>query len=76
MMTQQELIERGESLASELVQYARIQGLSADELMQVQIIAQRLLSNVCYPGDETSARNAVLTGHAVFDAISQPLEPN
>jgi len=75
-MTTQELFDRAEQLAEELIDYANGDSMTAEELVHVTVCAQRLLQRSCFRGDPLRAREAAMVAHATFDAVTQTLDTN
>lgn len=68
------LIEFADQLAQELVTYANAKGLSARELIMGLVMTERLLQQV-FPGPRLEAFQAVMEGHATFEALTKPPSP-
>jgi len=76
MQKTQAIIEFGEQLALELVKAGRERNMTARELTVGVVVAERLLQNVLFPDNAVCARNAILEGHATFDAVATSLVEN
>ena len=68
------LIDFADQLAQQLVDYADTKGLDARELIMGLVMTERLLLQV-YPGPKFHAVQAVMEGHATFDALTKPPSP-
>lgn len=68
------LVDFADQLAQELVEYANNNGLSARELIMGLVLTERLLQQV-FPGPKLAAFQAVMEGHATFDALTKPPSP-
>lgn len=68
------LMEFADQLAQELVDYANQKGMSAHELIMGLVLTERLLQQV-FPGPKFAALQAVMEGHATFEALTKPPAP-
>ncbi len=68
------LIDFADQLAQELVAYAEQNNLSAKELLMGLVMTERLLTQV-FPGPKFEAFQAVMEGHATFEALTKPPSP-
>lgn len=68
------LIEFADQLAQELVTYSDDNGLSARELLMGLVMTERLLQQI-FPGPKLEVLQAVMEGHATFDALTKPPAP-
>jgi len=68
------LIDFADQLAQELVTYADNNGLDARELLMGLVMTERLLQQV-FPGPKVEVFQAVMEGHATFDALTKPPAP-
>lgn len=67
--------ELAELVAQDLTQYARHQGLTPMELVKTAVLVERLITRT-FPGPQSLARAAVFEAHALFDAMTRPIEAN
>lgn len=68
------LIDFADQLAHELVNYAEGKGISAKDLIMGLVMTERLLQQI-FPGPKFAATQAVMEGHATFDALTKPPAP-
>jgi hypothetical protein len=69
------LIEFADQLAHELAEYSDTNGLTPRELLTGLVMTERLLQQV-FPGPKLAVLQAVLEGHATFDALTKPPPPH
>jgi len=75
-LSTQELIEAADSVASDLLVFARNHEISAHDLLMVTALAERLLQNALCGENPQAALHAVLEADATFTAVSEELEAN
>lgn len=68
------LIDFADQLAQELVNYANDRGMDARDLIMGLVMTERLLQQV-FPGPKLAVFQAVMEGHATFDALTKPPAP-
>jgi len=68
------LIDFADQLAQELVNYANNSGMDARDLIMGLVMTERLLQQV-FPGPKLEVFQAVMEGHATFDALTKPPAP-
>jgi hypothetical protein len=68
------LVDFADQLAQELVTYADDNNITARELLMGLVLTERLLQQV-FPGPKLACLQAVLEGHATFDALTKPPSP-
>lgn len=68
------LIDFADQLAQELVSYANNSGMDARDLIMGLVMTERLLQQV-FPGPKLEVLQAVMEGHATFDALTKPPAP-
>jgi hypothetical protein len=69
-----DLIDFADQLAQQLVDYANLKGMDARELIMGLVLTERLLQQI-FPGPKFEAFQAVMAGHATFDALTKPPSP-
>jgi hypothetical protein len=70
------LMELADSIASDLLNVARANGLTAHDLLMVAAITERLLQTALCSGDNNAVRLALQEADATFVAATTRLETN
>lgn len=69
-----DLVDFADQLAEQLVEYATDKGMDARDLIMGLVMTERLLQQI-FPGPKFAAFQAVMEGHATFDALTKPPSP-